>query len=41
MTDRYLVNTHRGEPAIRTNDRAEAEKWAAFIGAEVIDLEDS
>lgn len=39
MTDRYLVNTHRGEPAIRTNDRAEAEKWSAVIGTDVIDME--
>lgn len=26
--DRYQVDTCRGEPGIRTNSRAEAEKWA-------------
>lgn len=37
--DRFIVTSTAGEPAVRTNSRAEADRWLAVLGGEVIDQE--
>lgn len=36
-TDRYIVTTSRGEPAVRTNSLREAERLAEQLGGTVVD----
>lgn len=35
--DRFVVHSRRGEPTVRTNDPAEAERWASVLGGRVTD----
>ena len=37
--DRFVVHSRRGEPTVRTNDPAEAERWASVLGGRVTDHE--
>lgn len=37
-TDRYIVTTRRGEPAVRTNNQAEAEQYLEELGGQIIDV---
>lgn len=37
-TDRFIVTTRRGEPAIRTNSMEDAERYLERLGGQIIDL---
>ena len=41
MSERFVVVTKRGEPAIRTHNPTEAANYAAGIGGHVIDKENT
>ncbi len=37
-TDRFIVTTRRGEPAVRTNSMDEAKQYLERLGGQIIDL---
>lgn len=37
-TDRFIVTTRRGEPAVRTNSMDEAARYLEQLGGQIIDL---
>ncbi len=39
MNERYVVTSRRGEPAVRTDELPEAERWQRILRGEVIDRE--
>lgn len=40
MAERFVATTSRGEPVVRTNDRATAARYAELMGGQVIDMEE-
>lgn len=41
MTDRYIVTSRTGEPAVRTSSEAEAGHYARILGGTIIDMKET